>query len=146
MVEDDPYLCQLSADVLIRQGYEVNAVENHTAGWQALQADAYDLLIADLDPPGWSGVKLVKQLRAARLAVPVILASGVMTPRELNRNPWLRLSGALLKPFSPDQLLQTVQAVLRAPDAAREPVAPPPDQARPAVNRWFAAVRIPPRH
>lgn len=48
--------------------------------------------------------------------LPVILASGTVTPQELNRNPWLQLSGALLKPFSPDQLWQTVQAVLRAPE------------------------------
>jgi hypothetical protein len=43
-----------------------------------------------------------------------------MTPQELNRNPWFHLSGALLKPVSPEQLLQTVQAVLRAPDGVRE--------------------------
>jgi DNA-binding response OmpR family regulator len=127
MVDDDPDICQLGTKALIRHGYRVDAVEDHTAGWRALQTHTYDLLITDLDMPRLSGVKLVKKLRAARLAVPVILASGIMTPRELNRNPWLHLSGALLKPVSPDQLLQTVQAVLRAPDHARDQVAPLPD-------------------
>jgi DNA-binding response OmpR family regulator len=57
-----------------------------------------------------------------------------MTPQELNRNPWLQLSGALLKPFSPDQLLQTVQAVLRAPEGVREQIAPPPNwQSQPSA-------------
>jgi DNA-binding response OmpR family regulator len=110
---------------LIRHGYQVDAAEDHTAGWKALQTHAYDLLITDLDMPRLSGLKLVKKLRDAHLALPVILASGIMTPQELNRNPWFQLSGALLKPFSPDQLLQTVQAVLRAPDGAREQIAPP---------------------
>jgi len=130
VVDDDPYICQLSAEVLIQHGYEVNATEDSATGWKALQIHAYDLLITDLDMPKLSGLKLVKKLRAARLAVPVILASGIMTPRELTRSSWLHLSGALLKPVSPEQLLQTVQAVLRAPDGAREQIAPPPNRQR----------------
>ena len=134
VVDDDPYICHLSAEVLIPHGYEVNAVEDHIAGWTALQSDPYDLLITDLDMPGLSGLKLVKKLRAARLAVPVILASGIMTPQELSRSPWLQISGALLKPVSPEQLLQTVRAVLHAPDGARQQIAPPNRQSRPAAE------------
>jgi DNA-binding response OmpR family regulator len=121
VVDDDTGIRQLGTEVLIRHGYQVDAAEGNTAGWKALQSRSYDLLITDLDMPGLSGLKLVKQLRAARMALPVILASGTMTPQELNRNPWLQLSGALLKPFPPDQLLQTVQAVLRATVSARSP-------------------------
>ena len=128
VVDDDTGIRQLGTEVLIHHGYQVDTAEDHTAGWKALQAHTYDLLITDLDMPGLSGLKLVKKLRAARLALPVILASGTMTPQELNRNPWFHLSGALLKPVSPDQLLQTVQAVLRALDTAREQIAPPPNR------------------
>jgi DNA-binding response OmpR family regulator len=128
VVDDDTDIRQLGTKELIRHGYQVDAAEDHTAGWKALQTHTYDLLITDLDMPRLSGLKLVKRLRDARLALPVILASGIMTPQELNRNPWLHLSGALLKPVSPVQLLLTVQAVLSAPDGAREQNAPPPDQ------------------
>jgi DNA-binding response OmpR family regulator len=128
VVDDDPGIRQLGTEVLIRHGYHVDAAGDHIAGWKALQTHAYDLLITDLDMPRLSGLKLVKKLRAARLALPVILASGIMTPQELNRSSWLQLSGALLKPFSPEQLWQTVQAVLRAPDGAREQIAPPLDR------------------
>lgn len=127
VVDDDTGLRQLGTELLNRHGYHVDAAEDSTAGWKALEAHAYDLLITDLDMPKLSGLKLVKKLRAARMALPVILASGTMTPGELNRTPWLHLSGALLKPVSPDQLLQTVQAVLRAPDGAREQIEPPPN-------------------
>jgi DNA-binding response OmpR family regulator len=120
VVDDEMGVNRLGTEVLIRHGYQVSAAGDGAAAWKALNADSYDLLITDLDMPRLSGLKLVKKLRAARMALPVILASGTMTPQELNRNPWLQLSGALLKPFSPDQLLQTVQAVLRAPRGARE--------------------------
>ena len=128
VVDDDPDIRQLGTEVLIRHGYQVDAAEDNTAGWKAIQAHTYDLLITDLDMPGLSGLKLVKKLHAVRLALPVILASGTMTPQELNRNPWLPLSGALLKPVSPEQLLHTVRAVLNAPPGAREQIAPPPNR------------------
>ena len=128
VVDDDTDIRQIGAEVLVRHGYQVDAAEDSTTGWKALQTHTYDLLITDLDMPRLSGLKLVKKLRDARLALPVILTSGIMTPRELNRNPWFHLSGALLKPFSPDQLLKVVQAVLRAPDGAREQIAPPPNR------------------
>ena len=128
VVDDDPGIRQIGTEVLIHHGYQVDAAEDHTAGWKALQTYTYDLLITDLDMPRLSGLKLVKRLRDAQLALPVILASGIMTPQELNQNPWFHLSGALLKPVSPEQLLHTVRAVLNAPPGAREQIAPPPNR------------------
>ena len=125
VVDDDTGIRKIGAELLMRLGYQVDAAEDHNAGWKALQTYTYDLLITDLDMPRLSGLKLVKRLRDARLALPVILASGTMTPQELKQNPWFHLSGALLKPVAPEQLLQTVQAVLHAPDDAREQIPPP---------------------
>ena len=137
VVDNDPGIRQLGAEVLIRHGYQVDATEDSIAGWKSLQAHTYDLVITDLDMPKLSGLKLVKRLRAARIALPVILASGTLTPQELNRAPWLHLSGALLKPVSPAQLLQTVQAVLGPPDSAREPIARLPGwQNQPSAEGW----------
>ena len=125
VVDDDMGIRKIGAEVLAHHGYQVDAAEDSATGWKALQVHTYDLLITDLDMPRMSGLKLVKKLRAARIVLPVILASGIMTPQELIESPWLQLSGALLKPVSPDQLLQTVQAVLRAPDGVHEQAAPP---------------------
>ena len=135
VVDGDMSIRQIGAEVLVHHGYQVDAAEDSITGWKALQAHTYDLLITDLDMPRLSGLKLVKMLRDAQLALPVILTSGIMTPRELNRNPWFHLSGALLKPVSPDQLLKVVQAVLRAPDGAREQITPPPNrQSQPSAG------------
>ena len=135
VVDDDTGLRQLGTKALIRHGYKVDAAKDSNAGWEALQTHRYDLLITDLDMPRLSGLKLGKRLRAARMALPVILASGAMTPLELNQTPWLHLSGALLKPVSPDQLLQAVQAVLSMSDGDRKQVEPPPDwRSKPLTN------------
>ena len=125
VVDDDLDLRLLSADLLFRSGHQVDTADDGETGWEALRARNYDLLITDNKMPKVSGVELVKKLRSARMALPVILASGAM-PEELNRLPWLRLAAILLKPFTGDELLGTVNKVLRATDGAREQTNPTP--------------------
>jgi len=75
VVEDDRDLRQLNTEVLIHSGYHVNAAADGAAAWQALNTDRYDLLITDNNLPKVSGVELLKKVRAARMALPVIMAT-----------------------------------------------------------------------
>jgi DNA-binding response OmpR family regulator len=137
VVDHDPYTCHLRADVLIRHGYEVNAAEDGAAGWEELQANNYNLLITEHELPKITGVKLVRKLRAARMALPVVLIAGRLPARELARNPPLRLAATLLKPLAAAALLYTVKIVLRATDISLEQIAPPPSsQIPPSVDGW----------
>jgi DNA-binding response OmpR family regulator len=125
LVDDDIDIRLLSADLLFHSGYQVDTAGDGESGWEALQARNYDLLITDNKMPKVSGLELVKKLRSARMALPVILASGAM-PEELNRLPWLQLTATLWKPFTPDELLGTVKKVLCATAGAREQIEPLP--------------------
>jgi DNA-binding response OmpR family regulator len=112
VVEDEPAIRQFNAQVLARSGYQVDAAEDGAAGWEALHANHFDLLLTDHDMPRLSGLDLVKKVRAARMTLPVILATGALPEEELKRHPWLQLAATLLKPFSPHQLVETVKKVL----------------------------------
>src|SRR6266850_2286293 len=79
VVDDDFDIRQLSAKVLRNRGYQVDAAEDGAAGWEALQTSNYDLLITDHNMPKVSGVELVKKMRAARMTLPVVLASGTLS-------------------------------------------------------------------
>jgi DNA-binding response OmpR family regulator len=94
-------------------GYVVDAAEDGVAGWQALRANTYDLLITDHSMPRMTGLELVKKLRSARLTFPVILASGGLPNEVFEQPPWLQPAAILVKPFTPRQLLATVEAALR---------------------------------
>ena len=107
VVDDDRDLRLLNAEVLRRFGYQTETAEDGAAAWEALQANRYDLLITDNNMPKVSGVELVKKLRSAHMVLPVILASGAIPTEELNRNPWLRPTATMVKPFSSGQLLKT---------------------------------------
>ena len=78
VVEDDIFFRRLNTQVLLGSGYEVDAAADGAAAWQALNTDGYDLLITDNSMPKLSGVELLKKLRGARMALPVIMATGTL--------------------------------------------------------------------
>ena len=113
VVDDDKDIRQLISQFLIRSGYEVDIAEDGAAGWKMLHAvrydpESYDLLITDNNMPNMSGLELIKRVRSERMILPIILASG----SEPVNTQWLQLAAVLPKPFSPDQLVQTVQEAL----------------------------------
>ena len=121
LVDDDADVRHLTAKALSSVGHQVDTAEDGAAGWAALQTNSYDLLITDHNMPKVSGVELLKQLRAARTALPAILISGAMPTEELNRHPRLQIEAMLLKPYTVEELLGTVAEVLRATSGASKP-------------------------
>jgi DNA-binding response OmpR family regulator len=114
MVDDDIFMSRLNCGILIHAGYEVDAAADGAAGWDALQARQYDLLITDNSMPKVTGIEMVVMLRARDMTLPVILASGVTPTDALKRHPELKINAILLKPYSIEELLQTVKEVLNA--------------------------------
>jgi DNA-binding response OmpR family regulator len=112
VVEDDVAIRKLNAQVLLVSGFQVDTSEDGVAGWEALHANKFDLLITDHNMPRMSGLELVKKVRSACMTMPVILATGALPKEELERHPWLQLAAILFKPFSAGQLLKTVVEVL----------------------------------
>jgi DNA-binding response OmpR family regulator len=137
VVDDDPYILHLSAEVLIRRGYEVNAAADGAAAWELLNADRYDLLITDHNMPRLTGVELVKKLRSARMALPVILITGRLPAEALAQTPSLQLTAVLPKPFSIVELLKMVEVVLRAEGGAAT-------DSQPVKHRDMKDNKIPP--
>jgi two-component system cell cycle sensor histidine kinase/response regulator CckA len=113
VVDDDVSIRQLTAEMLVSSGYEVDVAADGAAGWEALQAKHYDLLITDNFMPKLTGVEMVSKVQAARMQLPVIMATALFPKEEINRYPWLGTVTTLLKPFRAAELLSTVKRTLR---------------------------------
>ena len=85
--------------------------------WQALSTDCYDLLVTAHDIPKLTGVELVRKLRAARMALPVVMATGTLPTEEFIRQPWLQPAAMLPKPYTAEEMLSTVKKALREADS-----------------------------
>jgi DNA-binding response OmpR family regulator len=127
VVDDDSDIRLLYANALAHPGCRVDTAENGATGWEAIQANYYNLLITEHSLPRLNGVELVRKVRAAGMAVPVVLTAIRLPAEELARDPSLQLAAVLPKPFYISELLETVKAVLRANDCAPEPIGSRPD-------------------
>jgi DNA-binding NtrC family response regulator len=67
----------------------MDAAENGATSWEELQANSYNLLIADQKIPKVSGVELLKKIHAAHIALPVIMATKTLPTRKFSQLPWL---------------------------------------------------------
>jgi DNA-binding response OmpR family regulator len=143
LVADGDYdVRQLNAVMLTRSGYEVDAVADGAAAWQALNAGHYDLLVTNHKMPKVSGVELLMKLHAAHMALPVIMASAALPEDQFPRYPWLNPPAMLLQPCTVAELLGAVNKVLRASETARQTIAPSPNRQSQPVIRWFAATLV----
>jgi len=127
VVDDEADIRRLTSQALIGSGFHVDAAEDGAVAWETLQLNNYDLLITDHNMPKLTGVELVRKLRSARMALPVILATGKLPVELLFQNPSLQLAAMLPKPFSFEELLGTVKEVLLATARDREQAGPPAD-------------------
>jgi DNA-binding response OmpR family regulator len=118
VVDDDSCIRELSAQTLSFSGYRVECAEDGAAAWMVLTAGKYDLLITDQTMPNLSGVELLQKLHAAHMAVPVIMATGILPTEVFTRQPWLKPNATLIKPYTVDELLGTVREVLRSTEHA----------------------------
>jgi DNA-binding response OmpR family regulator len=112
VVDDEPLVRNLNTRMLIDSGYHVDAVEDGAVAWDALQVNRYDLLVTDNNMPKMSGVELITKLHAARIVLPVIMATGGSPHQEFIRQPWLQPAATLLKPYTVAEFLGTVRSVL----------------------------------
>ena len=124
VVDEDSDLRLLYTEALVRPGYHVDAAEDGAAALKALRVNNYHLLITEHSLPTLTGVELVRTLRAARMAVPVIMAAARLPVHELARNPSLQPVAVLPKPFYLSQLLETVKAVLRTTVSPGQQIVP----------------------
>ena len=111
-VEAEHDLRQLTAEVLIDAGYQVDVAENGATAWSALQFSKYDLLITDQFMPKLSGVELLRKIYTANMTLPIIMATGFLPTWEFALNTWLQPVKMLLKPYAFDKLLTMVKNVL----------------------------------
>ena len=134
MVDDDSDIRLLYTNALAHPDCRVDTAEDGAAGWEAIQVNNYNLLITEHSLPKLTGVELVRKLRAARMAVPVVMTAVRWPTRELVQDPSLQLAAVLPKPFYISQLVETVKAVLHVTDNPEQLELPPTRRSQPSAG------------
>jgi len=123
IVEDEPNIREVVSLYLKRAGYTVTGFADGLAGLEALNRQLPDLVILDVMLPGMDGFALTRSLRD-RSDVPIILLTARREARDRIAGSELGADDYVGKPFSPQELVSRVRAVLRrarpTPDGSAE--------------------------
>jgi DNA-binding response OmpR family regulator len=118
VIDDDKDIVRLAGIRLSRVGHEVTEFLDGTSGLAAIKAEIPDLAVVDWMMPGLDGIAVAQEVRAdpATAHVPLLLLTARSDPAE---HEYARAQGfdeVVTKPFSKSQLLDAVDALLRAHD------------------------------
>jgi two-component system, OmpR family, response regulator len=122
LVEDDPEIRGLVADFLRQSGFRVTVAQDGDEMDRVMASDAVDLLILDIMLPKEDGLSVCRRVRASgNLPVIMLTARG----SEIDRVVGLEMGADdyLTKPFSSNELVARIRALLRRSQYAR-PEAP----------------------
>src|SRR5438874_9175534 len=115
VVEDDPDISELVARYLEKAGYTATRVSSGRDALDAVRAKAPDLIVLDVMLPHIDGLEVCRLLRANEhtASIPIIMLTARAEESERIVGLELGADDYLAKPFSPNELVARVRALLR---------------------------------
>lgn len=116
VVEDDPDLAALEAEVLKLRGHEVDVACNGREALEAVERARPDLILLDMKMPVMNGREFADEYRRREPSTaPIVVVTAADDAQR--RAAEVGASGWIAKPFDPDALVDKVAALLiEAPD------------------------------
>ncbi|MFY7927574.1 MAG: response regulator transcription factor [Oligoflexus sp.] len=117
VVEDDKALASLLVRALREESYAVDlAQDGQEAEWLAFE-NPYDVIVLDLMLPIKDGITVLKNIRAGGISTPVLILTARDSTQDVVKGLDEGGDDYLKKPFSLDELLARVRALLRRKDS-----------------------------
>lgn len=115
VIEDDSRLCDLLVRTLREESYAVDKAEDGQEGeWLAFE-NPYDLILLDIMLPRKDGFSVLKALRSGGVKSSVLILTAKDSKEEVVKGLDLGADDYITKPFSIEELLARVRALLRRP-------------------------------
>jgi CheY-like chemotaxis protein len=115
VVDDEIHIVQVVAIKLRNNGFDVITCENGAQALEIASNEKPDVIVTDFQMPVMTGLELVENLRKQpdTAEIPVVMLTARGFAIEDRQKEELNISACLSKPFSPRELLQSVEEVLK---------------------------------
>ncbi|HEY6911917.1 MAG TPA: response regulator [Myxococcales bacterium] len=114
VVEDDPDLAALEAEVLKLRGHEVDVASNGREALDAVERARPDLILLDMKMPVMNGREFADEYRRREPSTaPIVVVTAADDAQR--RAAEVGASGWIAKPFDPEALVEKVDALLIGP-------------------------------
>src|SRR3954462_3901012 len=119
LVEDDPSLGPLLQEYLEAKGFETKLADDGKKGGNLFFKGAFDLLLLDVMMPVKDGLTLAKEIRVVDKNIPIIFLTAKSMKEDTIEGFNAGADDYITKPFSMDELMARVTAVLRRSNKQR---------------------------
>jgi len=121
LVEDELSLARIVQDSLETRGFTVRHAADGAQGWELFTEQRPDLVVADVMLPVRDGFALASQIRQVDAAVPILFLTARSQPADVVQGFELGGNDYLKKPFSMEELVVRIRALLGRPPAVGGP-------------------------
>jgi len=119
VVEDEPAIRTAMTDFLEFHGFKASQACDGPQAAELVERNRFDLILLDLMLPGISGEQLCAQWRQGGLQTPIIMVTAKGQEKDKVQGLDLGADDYVTKPFSLEEMLARIRAVLRRIDPAR---------------------------
>lgn len=112
VVDDDPEIRSLIAEVLELEGYEVETAPNGAVALESIKRRPPSSMLLDMDMPVLDGRGVASALRQLGLKVPTLVMTAATNAERSARD--IAAQGCLAKPFNLTELLTAVEQMCPA--------------------------------
>nr|WP_274528612.1 response regulator transcription factor [Paenibacillus piscarius] len=123
VIEDEVRIARLLQIELECEGYRVSIAGSGQQGLERYQEEQPDLLLLDVMLPGFSGIELLRRIRAVDAETPVLLLTAKSSVEDKVSGLDLGANDYITKPFQIEELLARVRAALRLASGRKTPEA-----------------------
>ena len=113
LTEDDPNLGMLLRDYLEAKGYRVSLAVNGKKGYELFNQGNFDMCILDVMMPVKDGFTMAEEIRQTDKNIPIIFLTAKTMKEDKQRGFETGADDYITKPFSMDELLMRMNAILR---------------------------------
>ena len=124
VVDDEPSVRTVLADILAAAGHQVVDLEDGAEAIARFRAEPFDLVLTDLAMPRVSGWQVARAVKHAAPTVPVFLVTGFGVELTADERRANGVDGVLVKPLQIQEILDAVAEVGRT----RPPAGPPEER------------------
>lgn len=113
LIEDEKRVADFIRQVLTEEGFAIDIENEGFNGYSKALNNDYDLIILDLMLPGKDGISILTDLRENKVNTPILILTALSDITDRVKGLNLGADDYLGKPFSYDELVARIKAILR---------------------------------
>lgn len=114
VVDDEPALREMTAEILMQNGYQVHTAANGRDALELLKTQSVDILFSDIIMPEMDGHELARQVQQQFPQIKIQLVSGYSHARDAEHEQDELYENLLHKPFNSDDVLKCIKTLVES--------------------------------